>query len=254
MRIYFHGRRFPNLQKGSDIIYGFIRTNGMPRLVEAFAADYMAPVRDFRNEIRVIDGGRTGNRAFFHFARKLTTRNPNNFDFGNGRCPFFKFPVLGGSFDPNTLMIDKHQRTPIVSPTRICLKSCTAPRVTKPTVLMVPPTVPSVVRPVQEPVGSGTVERPVVTSAATKNASSSSSPDGSVLSCVGEFRFPDGCTPSTCEYVAQWEYVETTDEIKFNVISSRPDEWTGTVSRATYCVNTVQPPVTYLHTSSCSFS
>ncbi|GAV04328.1 hypothetical protein RvY_14625 [Ramazzottius varieornatus] len=217
------------LMKGSDIIYGFIRTNGMPRLVEAFAADYMAPVRDFRNEIRVIDGGRTGNRAFFHFARKLTTRNPNNFDFGNGRCPFFKFPVLGGSFDPNTLMIDKHQRTPIVSPTRICLKSCTAPRVTKPPgkVLMVPPTVPSVVRPVQEPVGSGSVERPVVTSASAKNASSNSSPDGSVLSCVGEFRFPDGCTPSTCEYVAQWEYVGPTDEIKFNVISSRPDEWTG---------------------------
>ena len=51
--------------------------------------------------------------------------------------------------------------------------------------------------------------------------------DKGVLSCIGEFRYPGGCTEDTCEYIAQWEYMGATDDIKFNIITSRPDEWTG---------------------------
>lgn len=61
-------------------------------------------------------------------------------------------------------------------------------------------------------------------SAAGKN---STADNKSVLSCSGEFRYPDMCNQDTCDYIAQWEYLAATDEIKFDIATAKADEWTG---------------------------
>ena len=49
----------------------------------------------------------------------------------------------------------------------------------------------------------------------------------SVLSCSGEFHYPNGCDETSCDYIAQWQYRPASDDILFQISSSRADEWTG---------------------------
>ena len=45
--------------------------------------------------------------------------------------------------------------------------------------------------------------------------------------CGGEWKYPRTCDGLTCEYHAQWEYLEETDDIKFTVKTTHTDKWTG---------------------------
>ncbi|XP_055339646.1 uncharacterized protein LOC129589127 isoform X2 [Paramacrobiotus metropolitanus] len=213
----------------SDIIYGFIRSTGIPKMVDAYAKDYTAPVKDFSDNIRVIEGGRRGNRAFFHFARKLATGDKYDYEFGRGRCPYFKFPIMGSTFSESmsTGSIAKHRRTPIVSPMKICIASCNAEQLAAlretTTVATTTTTVPTTAAANRSP----SVAKTAVLAGTKAAGADGNSSSEKALVCAGEFRYPDGCLEDKCQYVAQWEYLPATDEIKFDIVSADVDKWTG---------------------------
>lgn len=47
--------------------------------------------------------------------------------------------------------------------------------------------------------------------------------------CNGEFKVPRNCKieNKTCEYAAQWQFYPRKNEIKFTIVTSHTDTWTG---------------------------
>ncbi|XP_055342558.1 uncharacterized protein LOC129591061 [Paramacrobiotus metropolitanus] len=210
----------------SDIIYGFIRSNGIPKMIDAYAKDYTAPARDWDNNIRIIEGGRRGDRAFFHFARKLATGDKYDYEFGPGRCPYFKFPVMGSTFTESAVtgLIKQHRRTPIISSIKICIGSCTAEQIAA---LRNTTTVASTTATVPTTVAANQMFSAAALHGTKAAGAGGSSSSEKVLTCMGEFRYPHNCSEENCQYMAQWDYVPETDEIKFNIVTTVVDKWTG---------------------------
>ena len=45
--------------------------------------------------------------------------------------------------------------------------------------------------------------------------------------CRGEWKSPHNCNTYNCDYKANWEYIDDTDEIVFTVSTKNRNKWTG---------------------------
>lgn len=54
-------------------------------------------------------------------------------------------------------------------------------------------------------------------------------PVAKITPCFGQWKSPRGCdlTKGTCEYHATWEYFSRKDEVKFTIITTNTNYWTG---------------------------
>uniref|UniRef100_A0A1I7VHX5 DOMON domain-containing protein n=1 Tax=Loa loa TaxID=7209 RepID=A0A1I7VHX5_LOALO len=46
-------------------------------------------------------------------------------------------------------------------------------------------------------------------------------------SCETEYRYPAGCSGTTCDYIAKWEYSAARKDVKFEITSKELGRWTG---------------------------
>ena len=68
---------------------------------------------------RIVDGITT-----LSFTRKRISNDPKDLSFTDDHCLFMMFPVKGGIFNSVNKKIRKHEVTPVITPERICIKSC----------------------------------------------------------------------------------------------------------------------------------
>ena len=74
-----------------------------------------------------ISGRREDGYQIIEFSRKRDTQDPNgqNYVFGDQKCPFFIFPIVGGSYDSfGGIQAHSQKAKPKISPQRICVRSC----------------------------------------------------------------------------------------------------------------------------------
>lgn len=121
------------LQPHSDIIYGWMEDDGKARMTDAYTDVYAAPVRDLRQDAKNIAGKVVDRFTTLTLTRKRLTKDDKDFQFTDNKCPYFIFPVRGGVYDPNSMMIMKHKATPLVSTQRICITSACAATAGNPT-------------------------------------------------------------------------------------------------------------------------
>lgn len=62
-----------------------------------------------------------------------------------------------------------------------------------------------------------------------KTDGSMEAPVAKITPCFGQWKSPRGCdvTKGTCEYHATWEYFSRKDEVKFTIITTNTNYWTG---------------------------
>ena len=133
----------------TDAILGLVEESGRFFLMDTWLRNYAAPILDGVQSIHNMSAWRENGITSLRFHRKRRTGDRNDFQFTDTKCPYFVFPVQGGVFNAINKRLRKHEATPIVSESRICVKSC-RPQVSSPVPLpplSTPATTPR--RPVQ---------------------------------------------------------------------------------------------------------
>ncbi|XP_063905310.1 uncharacterized protein LOC135124283 isoform X2 [Zophobas morio] len=120
------GIAFSNDEKMSqtDAILGWVDKTGRPFLMDTWITGYTQPFLDSSQGIyntagRIVDGITT-----LSFTRKRISNDPKDLSFTDDHCLFMMFPVKGGIFNSVNKKIRKHEVTPVITPERICIKSC----------------------------------------------------------------------------------------------------------------------------------
>lgn len=58
------------------------------------------------------------------FTRKRETKDVKDLSFTEDHCLYLMFPIAGGRFNAVNKKMSKHEQTPIVTESRVCIKSC----------------------------------------------------------------------------------------------------------------------------------
>lgn len=58
------------------------------------------------------------------FTRKRETKDERDLSFTDDHCLYLMFPIAGGRFNAVNKKMSKHEQTPIVTESRVCIKSC----------------------------------------------------------------------------------------------------------------------------------
>lgn len=107
----------------TDAIIGWIDRNGRPFLMDTWINGYQIPRvdrQDIYNETGRFEKGAT----ILEFTRKRISNDPQDLSFTDDHCLYLFFPVVGGSFNAVNKKIKKHDQVPLVTPRRVCIKSC----------------------------------------------------------------------------------------------------------------------------------
>lgn len=112
----------------TDAVIGWVDKNGRPFLMDMFMNGYSRPIIDspsnnqdiYNTSGRIIDG-----TTMLEFTRKRVTKDSEyDLSFTDEHCLYLVFPINGGRFHEVNKRIDKHDQTPFVTETRVCIKSC----------------------------------------------------------------------------------------------------------------------------------
>lgn len=112
----------------TDAIIGWVDKNGRPFLMDAWMSGYQNPIidspsnkQDIYNTSGRIDNGVTT----IEFTRKRETKDKaHDLSFTDEHCLYLVFPIQGGGFHEVNKKIRKHEQTPVVTESRVCIKSC----------------------------------------------------------------------------------------------------------------------------------
>lgn len=120
------GIGFSNDEKMSqtDAIIGWVDKNGRPFLMDTWINGYSPPRLDDRQDIYNISGSIRDGVTILEFTRKRESNDESDLSFTDEHCLYLHFPVKGGAFNAVNKKIRKHETTPIVPDSRICIKSC----------------------------------------------------------------------------------------------------------------------------------
>lgn len=120
------GIGFSNDEKMSqtDAIIGWVDQNGRPFLMDTWITGYSPPKLDDQQNIYNISGRIQNGATILEFTRKRETNDKSDLSFTEDHCLYLMFPVLGGRFNAVNKKMSKHEQTPFVTDTRICIKSC----------------------------------------------------------------------------------------------------------------------------------
>ncbi|GLV40155.1 nahoda [Carabus blaptoides fortunei] len=110
----------------TDAILGWVeKKTGRPFLMDTWIKDYNQPLLDGSQDIYNTSGRIENGVTTLSFTRKRITNDEKDLSFTNSECLFMMFPVHGGNFHSVNKKIRKHSITPIISPERVCIRSCT---------------------------------------------------------------------------------------------------------------------------------
>lgn len=108
----------------TDAIIGWIDSNGQPFLTDTWINGYSAPKSDDRQDIYNTSGRIQNSATILEFTRKRASDDTKDLSFTEDHCLYLMFPVNGGRFNAHNKQMGKHEQTPVVTDTRICIKSC----------------------------------------------------------------------------------------------------------------------------------
>lgn len=110
--------------KGTDAVLGLVEDNGRYFLMDTFLSGYQAPPLDAVQNIHNMTVWRENGVTHLQFHRFRTTSDPEyDYQFTDENCPYLLFPVRGGVFNAVNKRMRKHEETPIVSKSRVCIRS-----------------------------------------------------------------------------------------------------------------------------------
>lgn len=108
----------------TDAIIGWVDQSGRPFLMDTWVTGYTAPKLDENQNIYNISGRIQNGVTFLEFTRKRETNDKNDFSFTEDKCLYLMFPVIGGRFNAVNKKMSKHEQVPVVTYSRVCIKSC----------------------------------------------------------------------------------------------------------------------------------
>lgn len=108
----------------TDAVIGWVDTAGRPFLMDTWITGYTAPKLDDNQNIYNISGRIENGVTYLEFQRKRETNDKSDLSFTEDKCLYLMFPVLGGRFNAVNKKMSKHENTPVVTDSRICIKSC----------------------------------------------------------------------------------------------------------------------------------
>lgn len=92
--------------------------------MDTWITGFNPPKLDETQDLQNITGGIVDGVATFDFTRKRVTNDESDYSFTDEHCLYLMFPVNGGSFHAVNKKIKKHGGIPVVTDTRVCIKSC----------------------------------------------------------------------------------------------------------------------------------
>jgi hypothetical protein len=92
--------------------------------MDTWISGYSAPLLDESQDISAITGSQINGVTVLDFTRKRSTVDKQDLSFTDEHCLYMMFPVKGGAFNAVNKKTRKHEGIPIVTDSRICIKSC----------------------------------------------------------------------------------------------------------------------------------
>lgn len=69
-------------------------------------------------------GSSQNGATILEFTRKRESNDEKDLSFTQDHCLYMMFPVVGGRFNAVNKKMSKHEQTPFVTESRVCIKSC----------------------------------------------------------------------------------------------------------------------------------
>lgn len=113
-----------NKMSQTDAIIGWVDKNGRPFLMDTWVSGYAAPKLDEIQDIYNASGSIRNGATHLEFTRKRISNDPQDLSFTDDHCLYLIFPIMGGAYNAVNKKTRKHEQTPIVTETRVCIKSC----------------------------------------------------------------------------------------------------------------------------------
>ena len=114
-------------QAGADAVVGWVTSKNTVVVTDRHCeGNNGAPMSD-EQTVYDVGGRREDGYQIIEFTRKRDTQDPNgqHYVFGDQKCPFFIFPVVGGGYDSyGGIQGHSLKAKPKISPQRICVRSC----------------------------------------------------------------------------------------------------------------------------------
>lgn len=109
----------------TDAVIGWVDRNGRPFLMDTWINGYSSPKLDNQQDIYNMSGSIRNGVTQLAFTRKRASNDrEQDLSFTDDQCLYLMFPVQGGEFNAVNKKTKKHEQTPIVTETRVCIKSC----------------------------------------------------------------------------------------------------------------------------------
>lgn len=120
------GIGFSNDDKMSqtDAVIGWVDKNGRPFLMDTWINGYSPPKLDDHQDIFNMTGRIENGQTYLEFIRKRVSNDAQDLSFTDDHCLYLQFPVSGGAFNSVNKKMRKHEQVPVVTDTRICIRSC----------------------------------------------------------------------------------------------------------------------------------
>lgn len=108
----------------TDAVIGWVDQTGKAFLMDTWITGYTKPRLDENQNIYNISGRTENGVTTLEFQRKRDTNDRDDLAFTEDKCLYLMFPVVGGRFNAVNKKMSKHEQTPVVTDSRICIKSC----------------------------------------------------------------------------------------------------------------------------------
>lgn len=92
--------------------------------MDTWITGYSAPLLDDSQDVSASSGSSNNGVTILDFTRKRANEDKQDLSFTDEHCLYMMFPVKGGAFNAVNKKMRKHEDVPIVTETRICIKSC----------------------------------------------------------------------------------------------------------------------------------
>lgn len=108
---------------GTDVIVAWVEPGSRYVMMDAWLDSYALPIPDTKQSVQNISAAAANGLISFSFSRPLKTGDETH-DLDFDECLHFVFPVGGGPVDTKQRLVMKHERTPMISPNKLCFNSC----------------------------------------------------------------------------------------------------------------------------------
>ena len=119
---------------GTDVIVAWVEPGSRYVMMDAWLDSYSIPIPDTKQSVQNISAAAANGLISFSFSRPLKTGDDTH-DLDFDECLHFVFPVGGGPVDTKQRLVMKHERTPMISPNKLCFNSCRAKVSSTPSIL-----------------------------------------------------------------------------------------------------------------------